>query len=171
MQSKLIVEFDKNILQGFNYLPLIWAASFIWIMFVCQWGTIGRFIQFFFILFDVLILIAATYTYFLIKNPEPAAIIDSSGMWVKHYGHIPWCNIAWVGNYQWRNSPFVQLGVSLKDVETVRKQASIAGKMGIFWSKIFKYPPIIISNIALSNQTVIDYAQQFLSNQSVDYAH
>lgn len=135
MQSKLIVEFDNNILQGFNYLPVIWAASFFWIMFVCQWGNIGRFIQFFFILFDVLILIAATYTYFLVKNPEPAAIIDSSGMWVKHYGHIPGGNIACVGNYQWRNSPFVKLGVSLKDVETVRKQSSMPGKWEFFGQK------------------------------------
>ncbi|MFZ5954182.1 MAG: hypothetical protein ACOYT8_03760 [Candidatus Dependentiae bacterium] len=172
MNPKLIVNFDKTIVERFNYLPVIWGMSFFWILFVNQWDFLGKFIQCFFVLFDLLVVVAATYTYFLIKNPEPAAIIDASGIWVKHYGHIPWDNIARISNYQWSSSsPFVQLGITLKDMELVRKQASIAGKMGIFWSKIFNYPPILISNIELPNQTVIDFAQQFLEKEKNDHAN
>lgn len=172
MQPRLIVNFDKNILHHYSYLPVIWGASLVWIICVNQWGFLGRFIQWFFIFFDLLIVVAATYTYFFIKSPEPAAIIDHSGIWVKYFGHIPWYNIADVSNYQWsRSSPFVQLGITVKDIEPLRKQAAVAGKMGIFWSNLFKYPPVIISNIELSNQTVIDFAQQFLHNKSEHHAN
>lgn len=115
------------------------------------------------ILFFTLILftIGVIYGLFMQKDSDPAARLSSDGIWVKHFGFIPWSEIEQFGEYAIAGTPMVAIGIRVKNLKLLSKQATLSGKSGVFWSKIFGYPPIIISNIALDNDQVIGYARRF----------
>jgi len=95
-------------------------------------------------------------------SDKPAAIINEEGVWVNYYNLIPWSNIA---DVTVRNSPGTPIEVVVvlpKEYSSVFKNASGSGKMAIITSKLFGYSPILIANIEYDNDTVVEFAQQYM---------
>lgn len=102
---------------------------------------------------------------FLALSNTPAAILSSQGIWVKNFGLIPWQDINDMSPYVVSTTPIVNIGIRVKDISKLSGQASFAGKCAIFWSKIFAYPPVVLSNLALENDYVLGFAQRFMKQQ------
>ena len=127
---------------------------------------ITLFIQSILVLGISLFLIGLISAIFLIKKVEPLARLNKDGIWVQYFGFIPWHQIDEFKEYSYKDSPIIAIGIRVKDLKALSKQASLGGKMGVFWSKIFGYPPIQLTSLAIDNEQIISFAQRFLDQQS-----
>lgn len=97
---------------------------------------------------------------------KPLAIIDEHGIWVRYFNLIPWDCIEDIGTYRTPSTPIEVVSLKLSDYKTVFKNASLAGKIGLLFSRLFGYPPILIANMKLDadldNETIIAFARQFI---------
>lgn len=165
---ELIVPFNEsNIKDILPALPFIAVGWGIWFgASLLLKPIIGFYLSFLLqsilIIFAALILFGFIYT-FLIDPNIPAAILNEDGIWVKNYCFIPWQDIDEIAPYTFGNVPIESIGIRVKDRSKLSKKSAFAGKCGVFWSRIFGYPHIIISNITVDNDQVISFAQQFIS--------
>lgn len=97
------------------------------------------------------------------KEPEDLARLTNQGIWVRYFGFIPWNDIAIFDNFQY-GTPMINIGIRVKDLKKLSKQATFSGKMAIFWSKIFGYPPIVIAHTEMDNEQLIAFARRFMTN-------
>ncbi len=108
---------------------------------------------------------ALAYNLSLSKSSTPAAILSEEGVWVRYYGLIPWHEITEFGEYI--RTPIVGIGIRVKDLDTLSKQAAFTGKCGIFWSKRFGYPPVILANLDLGNEEIMSFARELEANREI----
>lgn len=99
------------------------------------------------------------YALYRIIRTAPMAIINQRGIWIKQFGVIPWANILDFNTFLSNES----IGILVRDTVMLSKQATIAGKLIIFESKILRCPTIVIDNIELDSQTIISFANQFIA--------
>lgn len=128
---------------------------------------LGHYITFFLqsiiLLGLVLMFIGFVYVLLLSKEPEDLARLTSKGVWVRDFGFIPWEDIAILDKFQY-GTPLIYIGIRVTNSYKLAKQASFNGKMAIFWSKIFGYPPIIIAHIEMDHEQIIAFAHRFMEN-------
>lgn len=110
------------------------------------------------IFFFVLLLFAVLYIFFKMKNNDPIVILNQNGIWMKHYGLISWEDIEEIAPYLFLKAPIETIGIQVKNTSLLLKQSSFNGKMGIFWSKIFKRPHIILEK----NDEILNFAKRFI---------
>lgn len=163
---ELIVHFDNNN-NKIGYIILLfiifefcvfYEKSFLLYDILGYYLTI--LVQIFLIFNIILFSLGFIINLFFIDYNEPATVLNKNGIWIKHFGLISWDNINKI-NILHKNH-FEYIVVETKDSSKVFLQASLFGKLGFFWSKIFKNPPILISNISLKNHEVINFAKQFM---------
>jgi hypothetical protein len=109
-----------------------------------------------------LFLLGFIFTLQFLKQNKPAAILNKDGIWVNYYNFISWQDIDDFDTYMYKNLPIEFISISVKDIHKLSKNASLYGKIGIFWSKIFGYPPITLAGLELENDEIITFAKQLL---------
>ncbi len=185
--KELIAYYDKKLIQsGYILIPIaalfymyhygiyvLW--SFIANVLFCFFKTnpwfisdIGYYVIFslkaLIIFFIVSLAFAFVYNFFLSKSTIPVIIVNSRGMFIKHFGFIPWSNISEVDYYL--GIPYKSgdaVGIRVKDTSLLNKQTTFSGKLTIFYSKKFGYPTIIVSNITIESHEIISFVRQFIS--------
>jgi hypothetical protein len=168
MKNTLIVHHDSNKinLALLTILSVI-AGLVFWLIFCFNLKAhinhcLLILLQATFIIAISFFLIGLAYGYFF-KQDEPAAILSSQGIWIKHYGLIPWDNIIQIRTYTLPNAPLEVIGIQAKNIMSISVNASFAGKCGLFWAKLFGYQyQITLSCLALENDEVLDFARQFI---------
>lgn len=158
-------------LGGFAYGLYIVSIRYIFIFLVllslcCFAPSVGFFIfksvatlaSFLMLFFGFVVIVGALYNIFQIKKDEPAVILSEKGMWIRHRGLIAWTDISACAPYAYKNNPIIMIGITLKDSTKFLKQFNFIGKSGLFWSKFFKYPHIIIEY----NDIVLSYSKKFI---------
>ncbi len=130
---------------------------------------LGHYITFFLqsiIVLTLVLLIIGFISVLLLKNePEDLAKFTNKGVWVRDFGFIPWEDIATLDKFQY-GTPLINIGIRVNDSYKLFKQASFNGKMAIFWSKIFGYPPIIIAHLEMDHEQIIAFAHRFMENDN-----
>lgn len=96
------------------------------------------------------------------RSNKPAAIINEEGVWLNYFNLIHWNNITDVALYKSPGTPIEVVAVLPKEYTSVFKNASLSGKIAIMTSKLFGYSPILIANIEFDNDTVVEFARQFM---------
>lgn len=143
------------------FLSLIcWASTYLYILIGSYFTRVitialGTIIAFF--------VITLLYTiWFMWVNNNPAAILSPQGIWVNRFNFIPWDDVQSCHIYTYPGTPIEAVTIVVKDLKKLSKQANIGGKITIFWSKLFHYPPIIIANTTIENEHIISYAQAYI---------
>jgi hypothetical protein len=97
---------------------------------------------------------------FQVLSKKPMAVINDKGIYIPAFGVIPWQDIDEIRPF-FANS----IGISVKSNFDLNKRASIAGKLGLFWAKLFGCPPIILDNVSVKHDIVANLVQQMKSIQ------
>lgn len=167
-EQKLIVPFNTSTYRtALLIMPFIMGALYLLLTNAnLLQNILGIYLTFLIqaLLSIVLCMFLAAYInlFFLIKSDSLAAILSPDGIWIKDFGFIFWQDIHEFGPYIVTTTPIINLGIRVKDISKLSKQASFNGKCAIFWSKIFGYPPIILSNLALENEQILCFAMRHL---------
>lgn len=109
---------------------------------------------------------------FSIDTRTPVAVLDQKGIWVNHYGFVPWENIDVIMPYPIGGTNMLGgLGIMVKDPNIFLGQADRQGKVGLFWAKFFGYFHITYYHINISNVDVpigeiISFAQEQMKNKN-----
>lgn len=161
-QSELIVPYKKDIHTSTLSVALVIGCLIFQYSFFTQSDILHRNIKFaiywFLVSLITLILAALLYFIYLSRGQKIAARLDRDGIWVHHYGFIPWDEITEFEPYY--QTPIVGIGIRVKDPEKLSKQSAFGGKSGVFWSKKFGYPHVILSNLEIANEEIIDFKNQ-----------
>jgi len=99
------------------------------------------------------------------KINVPNAILNQDGIWIKHYGFIPWKDIKEIAKYTY-GTPIEIVGIQVKYPDLLSKQASFGGKCGIFWSKIFGYYHISIGSPEITSDEILYFANKYITDIS-----
>ena len=177
--KQLIIHFDKTILtQALIVLPAVIIASLFTLSIVNPIQPYSLSIPLF--LGSLILFLIKTFLYFCIGffsiggifslwyiiTTSPVAILDQHGIWVNHYGSIPWSNIKNFAPYSAAgNGKLMTLGIMLKDPKILAPQADWYGNLGLFWAKVFRYNHINLSGLNASNESVVAFAQQYLNKE------
>ena len=165
---ELIVPFNRSDMQNIlPALPFFVVGWMIWFgaSFLLK-PVIGFYLSF--LIQSILIIFAALLLFVFIYASRldyniPAAILNEEGIWVKNYCFVPWQDIDEIAPYSLGSMPIESIGIRVKDRAKLSKKSGFGGKSAVFWSRIFGYPQIIISNIAVDNDQVISFAKQFIN--------
>lgn len=164
--QELIVPFNKEQMEaGLKIVPYMIGG--ICCLFYLSFGVrrfLGHYITFFIQSVIILLLIMFVIGYIcglFMNKDEPAARLDQNGIWVKYFGFIPWSEIDIFDYYKFPGAPLIGIGIRVKSTKRLAKQASFSGLMGIFWSKIFGYPPIIIFNTSIDSEQIMAFGRRF----------
>ena len=172
--QEIIVPFDvEQMKSGIKFISfIIGLFSLFFYLSRSLRPLLGHYITFFIqsilIFFIIMLLISLIYIIFLDKNDTIAARLNQDGVWVREFGFISWPEIDQLYAFTY-GTPLEYIGIRVKDLKRLSKQASLSGKMRIFWSKIFGYPPIIIVHAEMDNEQILAFAKPFISsNESND---
>ena len=170
MNQELIIYSDKNTYKRISFVAFAWTSIALFLFFYTRHSLsaayFSLFLQIILGLIFTIALISCFYSLYRIARTTPMAIINSKGIWVKQFGIIPWHNIQKVDKCYVMNMPVEKaVGIKVHDTGSLSKQATIAGKMIIFESKILKCPTIVFDNIELETETIIIFANQFMQNK------
>jgi hypothetical protein len=168
--KKLIVPFNKQ--QAQLLLTVCpYMVAFLCLLLLAAFGIeiiFGYYVRIIIqsILFSciVLFLILFAYSSVQLHNDEPLAILDEQGIRIKHHGFIPWGNISEFAPYKVPGAPIEVIGIRVKNIPFFSKKTPFGLKSGMFWSKIFGYPPISLASLDMDNNQIVSFAQQFLKN-------
>lgn len=161
----IINDSDKNITKMLFIIPVI-ISIFVYLGFNINLNVFFlniclKSIVFILTIFFVIGFIFAIY---LKYNKKPLAVLNSDGINFRYYGFIDWNNIKSVNLMHYPlsiNSNVIEIWP--KDLYVFsNSKMSFIGKIGFFWSKIFNYCPIILSNIDKSGIDIINFAQRYL---------
>jgi hypothetical protein len=169
--KELIVYYNKNIFHPVNMQPKGIKGDIpfiiIGVLVACGCLTSTHFLTWmlkFGLGFIGVMVLAGSYYYLMVRTDQPVAILNEQGIRLKEYGFISWDSITEMSTVTY-GAPIEMIGIRVKDLSVLYKQASIAGKMGIFWSKIFRYYPVYISNIAIPAEHLLAFAQEYLDEK------
>lgn len=163
---ELTINYDVKQFQNAEKFPLV-AAGLLALFFAVRYSAAPSLFSALFqiLLFALIILLIVTSVSYLFLAPsmtEPVAIASEKGMYVRNFGLIPWKEIVEIAPYRYKQCPLESLGIRVNDRKTLSKQSSFQGSCQIFWSRIFGYPPILLSNIDTPYNVIIRYSEQFL---------
>lgn len=164
---ELIVPLNKKNIQLMIIIaPCMIAALFWWLSICIKFENIFNYYLISLAKLSIIgsilmFLIGFIFAIFLIQDNEPAAVLNEDGIRVKYFGLIAWENIDKMEPYKLIKSSVESIGIRVKNV-SLYNQATLSGKSILLWSKIFGYPPIILSNLALENFEVINFANRFI---------
>ena len=166
--TKLVVPFNTSTYRtALLIMPFIIGVLYLFLInsYLLQ-NILGIYLTFLvhalLVIFLCMFLAAYINLFFLINNDSPAAVLSPEGIWIKNFGFLAWQDIHEFGPYIVPTTPIINLGIRVKDISKLSAQASFNGKCAIFWSKVFGYPPIILSNLALENDEVLCFAMRYL---------
>lgn len=114
----------------------------------------------------VILLFGFVYSCLVIHDKSPVVIFSSEGVWTAYHGYIVWQDICWFGLYRSDGIPYIAIRV--RDVTKLSKQSTLGGKVRIFVAKTFGNPPIMLSNLTLSNEQIISFAAQWYPKNSYE---
>lgn len=97
-----------------------------------------------------------------LRDNEPFAVLTADGIRVKNFGFVPWGDVEDIFLYRVQNTPMESVALRVYDLSKVSQQATLNGKLGIFWSKLFKYPPIILFDVDCENDEILRFAHQYV---------
>ncbi len=123
------------------------------------------FIQSILIILIILFGIGLIYALFFDDPEEPLAQLNSEGILVKNFGFIKWIDVAEIEPYRVPGTPISLVGIRVRSLANLSKRSSISGKLKIFYSKIFGYPPVSIGSIDISNERIISFAKKFIQEE------
>ncbi len=107
----------------------------------------------------------------LVHSTTPFAILNEDGIWVNHFGLINWNNIKTMEIYIPRGREAAPpIGIYLKNLAIVRKQADWKGRMGFFWSNILDgyHISIPVINQKISSYEIMQFAQLYLPSKKIE---
>jgi hypothetical protein len=172
----LIVPFDKkNNQKCLIMAPLLIAGCILFLkmnLFLKNiFGlNITMIVQSIIIVVMIMFVIMFFSALFLLQSTKPAAILDKNGIWLAYFGFISWSQVDQIYPYLIMGTPMEVIAIQVKDVRLLFKQASLGGKISLFWSKIFGGPHITISNTALSSKDIFSFARNFIQQKSDEMA-
>jgi len=123
--------------------------------------TTTRIIFYLFVGFFSIGIVAAFFL--LKKESKPVAILSQKGISVNHYGFISWKNIKKFTSYHLFDNKEA-IGIETKNIKALSDQSDLSGKIGIFWSKLFCKPHIVLSNLDTENEKIITFARRHLKD-------
>lgn len=95
------------------------------------------------------------FSLLFIDTNTPVAILDKDGIWVNHYGFIPWIEIDFVLPYYIGSKNTIGgFGIMVKDPTIFLGKADKQGRVGLFWAKLFGYFHITYCHINISSVDV-----------------
>jgi hypothetical protein len=172
--KQLIIPFDKKtFMQGMVIMPvMVIAIQFLLYMIpsinvrAFSWES---FIELFILLliksflyfFTGVFTLTAVYAIFCIYRNKPTAILDENGIWINHFGFIPWNDIDKITLYPLDYGNINLIGIMVKDPKMISKQSDWEGKLNLFWAKIFGYYHIRISHTS-ANESILSFASQYV---------
>lgn len=128
-------------------------------------GFFGLTIQVLLLLFTTIIFFMCMHHIFRLFSKTPAAIINHKGIWIKRFGLITWDNIRDVRLYQIVNDQSTEIiHIDIHDLKKLAKKARLGGHYDLLWTRLFRHPPVVLSNIDLPKTVVVAFAQQFMTN-------
>lgn len=170
MLNKIIVPYNKeNIHFVINFLWVIPSILLFILLKIHQSNAISSSLLLYIVqatlIFLILIfLIAYISAFHYLRSNKPLAVLGDEGIWINHYNFIAWQDIEDVNSYTIPGTPMQVVGVRVKNSNAVSKQASLAGKIGIFWARLFGYHyQITLSNMAMDNEQIIVFAKRYLN--------
>jgi hypothetical protein len=166
--NKLIIETNKSYLRkSLKILPFTVLLLLFWFWVTKKLepliGIIAILFQAIIGIIILIIILSYIYTLFELQNNHPLAILDENGIWHKEFNFIPWDNIDHIGPYTQSGIPIETAAVYVKDLDALKKNAKLTGKMRIFWAKIFGYPAVFMHNITIPNSAIYSFARQYLN--------
>lgn len=166
--EKLVVHFDKETRAAIIYIVPYALISFLFfysfIYFLANAMSPFALTILYGVLFGgtALFFLLMLYGWWAFNDKQPAAILDAKGIWLPRFGLISWQEITDIAPYIIKGVPINTIGIRVKNLNRLSTQSTFAGKSGIFWSKLFGYPPIFLSNLDKSNKEIIVFARKFM---------
>ena len=112
-----------------------------------------------------LFVVIVLYGLATLSNNKPLATLTADGIRVKSFGFIPWGEVEDISLYYVKGTPMEGVALRVHDLSKVSRQATLSGKLGIFWSKLFKYPPIILFDVDCENDEILRFAHQYVEKK------
>ena len=166
MKPELIIYTNKQVYKRIAlimFIMLIFVKLiFLFIRYTIRSQLLGTIFQGTLVILGLIICIALIYSLYRIMRNRPMAVINAQGIWIQQFGVIAWSNIQDVKTFLVAGTPTESIGIQVHDTDLLAKQANLAGKLIILESKVLHTPTIVIDNIELDNQTIIDFANQFM---------
>ncbi len=124
-KKELIVPVDPNLMLGIKFLLIMWCIPLLFLA-VCYesaryylTGTTYYIISFFivgtFIFTCFMFLMMIFGRFFFPKKGDPVAILNKNGIWLPHFGLIPWKNITEFGPYIVPTTPPEVIAIRVND--------------------------------------------------------
>ena len=109
------------------------------------------------------------HTIDLIRTGTKFFIFSTDGIWIKNFGFIPWSGILELGDYPATKGKKLPraFGIRFKDPQAISQQSDWQGKMRIFWSKVFGYPPLLLPNLDVSYDEIINFCEPYLDAEQL----
>lgn len=166
MAKELVVRFNvENTKKTIALLPaaaIMVATGVVMVRALLGAGLLRTSLLIFLACFAIMVFIMGIAGVLQTTSRAPAAVINDDGIWVRNFGLIPWDNIRDVYAYHYKNSPLETIGIHVHNIKVLASQGSIGARCSIFCSKLLGTPPITLSNLAVSNRTIIQFAKQFM---------
>lgn len=166
MESELIVPVNR---ENSQWMAMLMAkvgigALLLFILIRHFWnGFFGLTIQVLLLLFTTIIFLTCTHHLLKLFSKTPAAIINQKGIWIKRFGLIAWDNIRDVRLYRILNDQTAEIiRIDIHDLKKLAKKARLGGRYDLLWTRLFKHPPVVLSNIDLPKAAVVAFAKQFV---------
>ncbi len=135
---------------------MFWASTYFYILIGAYFTRVIKIALGIIIFFFVYTFL---YTlWFVWVNDNPAAILDSEGIWVNRFNFIPWEDIKACPIFTYPGTPIENVSIMVKDQKKLFKSANIGGKITLLWAKLFNYPHIILNGVTVENEDIILYA-------------
>jgi len=99
---------------------------------------------------------------FVLMDKRPLAILNQEGIWVKYYGFIPWDQVLEMAPYTIATTPILALGIRIRDVSLLSKQAMITAKWGLLSAQFFGYPHITLANMTHGYEEIMLFARKYM---------
>jgi len=101
--------------------------------------------------------------YLIVSKNRKTAILDQDGIWIRFFGFIAWNEIIYFNLWKIPGTPVETIAIQVKDPKRLSQQASLSGKISLFWSKLFDNPHITLGNVTTSNEEILSFARKYIS--------
>jgi len=108
-----------------------------------------------------LLLLSLDHIYAQIKSDKPAVLVNQDGIWTYNYGFVSWTTVSTITMQTVFSTPIEYVGIKVKSRFNLFKQAPLSGKVGIFWSVLFGYAPVLIYAKQEELKAILDIAERY----------
>lgn len=119
------------------------------------------------VIFLIIVLFVLGFLFLLFDffSNKPVVVLNSKGLSFRYYCFVYWDDILEIQPYYMGGGE--TLGIRVKNLDILFKKSKLSGKIGIFWSKIFGYHHINISNITFPNEEIISFASKYIKHKGI----